>query len=67
MKAGNKVLGLAIGQKSIQIAEIVTKGEQHVVSHCAEFIFPDGLAMSQPDKLGQATAFLLAGAPYHDA
>ena len=54
MKVGNKILGLAIGQKSILVAEVVAKGDRHAVSHCAEFVFPEGLSLSVPDKLGQA-------------
>jgi len=54
VKVGNKILGLAIGQTSILVAEVVAKGERHAVSHCAEFVFPEGLSLSAPDKLGQA-------------
>lgn len=54
MKVGNKIIGLAIGQKSILIAEVAARGEHHVVHRVAEFVFPEGLSMSTPDKTGAA-------------
>ncbi len=61
MKVGSKVLGLAVGQKSILVAEVALKGEQHVVTHCGEFVFPEGLSLSTPEKLGQAFRDFLRG------
>jgi len=52
VKVGNKVLGLAMGQRSILIAEVSVRGQKHAVNRCAEFVFPEGLSMSTPDKLG---------------
>ncbi|HEY4328152.1 MAG TPA: pilus assembly protein PilM, partial [Phycisphaerae bacterium] len=52
MKVGNKILGMAVGQKSIHIAEVSSKGSSYAVSVCAEFVFPEGLSLSTPDKLG---------------
>ena len=54
MKVGNKILGLAVGPRSILVAEVAARGERHVVNRCAEFVFPEGLAMSAPDKMGAA-------------
>jgi len=54
VKVGSKILGLAVGQRSILVAEVATRGERHVVSRCAEFVFPEGMAMSDADKTGAA-------------
>ena len=54
MKVGNKVLGLAVGQKNILVAEVTSKGGRYAVSAAGEFVFPDGTALSSPEKLGAA-------------
>ena len=54
MKVGSKVLGIAVGQKSVLVAEVLQKEKRFVVTQCGEFIFPEGLALSQPEKLGAA-------------
>ena len=54
MSVGSKVLGLAVGQKSILVAEVQQKGERHLVSKYGEFVFPEGLSLGQPEKLGLA-------------
>ena len=56
MKPAKKILGLAIGQKSIQVAEVTTKGERPVVGNFGEFTFPEGVQLSVPGKLGEALA-----------
>lgn len=53
MKVGNKILGLAVGHRSIVIAEVATKGDHHVVNRCAEFVFSEGLTMSSPGRMGE--------------
>ena len=42
------VLGIAVGQKSLLLAEVVAKGDRYAVSHCAEFVFPEGQSLSTP-------------------
>lgn len=59
MKVGKKVLGLAIGQKSIQVAEVTMKGERPVVGNFGEFLFPEGVHLSAPEKMGTALAQFL--------
>jgi hypothetical protein len=54
VKVGSKILGLAVGQKSILVAEVATRGDRHVVSRCAEFVFPEGMTMSDAEKTGAA-------------
>ena len=59
MKVGKKVLGLAIGQKSILVAEVTVKGERPVVVNFGEFPFPEGVHLSAPQKMGEALAQFL--------
>ena len=54
MKVGNKVLGLAVGQKSILVAEVSTKGGRFAVNRVGEFTFPEGVSMGAPEKIGRA-------------
>ncbi|HVT82559.1 MAG TPA: pilus assembly protein PilM [Phycisphaerae bacterium] len=61
MSVGSKVLGLAVGQKSILVAEVQHKGDRHLVSKYGEFVFPEGISLSQPEKLGQAFRDFLRG------
>ena len=58
-RRSGKILGLAIGQKSILLAEVSGKANAWSVLHVAEFTFPEGLALEKPVELGQALrAFL---------
>jgi Tfp pilus assembly protein PilN len=59
VKLGSKVLGLAIGQKSILVAEVSSKGGKQSVTHFGEFVFPEGVSLGHPDKLGPALAQFL--------
>jgi Tfp pilus assembly PilM family ATPase len=54
VKVGNKVLGLAVGQKSILVAEVSSKGGRFAVTRVGEFTFPDGIPLSNPEALGGA-------------
>jgi hypothetical protein len=54
VKAVTKILGLAVGQRSFLIAEVTHKGGRHAVTHVGEFVFPEGTALSAPERLGQA-------------
>ena len=55
----NKILGLAIGQKSILLAEVASKSGKPAILHFAEFAFPEGLSLNTPEKLGDALAQFL--------
>ena len=60
MKVGNKVLGCAIGQRSILLAEVAQRGGKPAVQHYAEFVFPEGLSLATDAvKLGEAMAQFL--------
>lgn len=61
MKTGSKILGLAIGQKSILLAEVAPRGGKHAVQHFAEFVFPEGLSLATPEKLGEALGAFIKG------
>jgi len=54
-----KILGLAIGQKSILIAEIGGKAGAWAVHHLAEFTYPEGLDLEKPAELGAALRVFL--------
>ncbi len=49
----NKVLGLAIGEKSLLAAEI-TAGERPEVKRLAELVYPEGVSAQTPGELGTA-------------
>ena len=49
----NKVLGLAIGDKSLLAAEVAA-GERPDVRRLAEFVYPEGLSPANPEALGKA-------------
>jgi hypothetical protein len=53
-RRSGKILGLAIGQKSILLAEVGGKADAWSVAHVAEFPYPEGLALEKPVELGQA-------------
>ncbi|HUO07384.1 MAG TPA: pilus assembly protein PilM [Phycisphaerae bacterium] len=60
MKRRNgKILGLAIGQKSILIAEVGGKAGAWSVHHVAEFHYPENADLEKPVELGQALRALL--------
>ncbi len=53
-RRSGKILGLAIGQKNILLAEVGGKANAWSVLHVAEFTFPEGLTLEKPVELGQA-------------
>jgi hypothetical protein len=59
VKVAKKVLGLAIGQKSILVAEVTMRGDRPVVGNVGEFVFPEGVLLSAPAKMGEALAQFL--------
>jgi hypothetical protein len=55
MKPSGKAVGLAIGQKSILIAEVQAKGAgQRAVQQTTEFVYPEGISLATPAELGKA-------------
>jgi hypothetical protein len=48
-----KVLGLAIGDRSLLAAEVVA-GEPPVLKQLAEFVYPQGMSLDEPATLGAA-------------
>ena len=58
-RRSGKILGLAIGQKSILIAEVGGKAGAWSINHVAEFTIPENAPLEKPVELGQALrAFL---------
>ena len=70
------MLGLAVGEKSILVAEVIStpprdaeahaaaggadaEGGSFEATHLAEFVFPQGLTLQQPEALGLALADFL--------
>ena len=53
-----KVLGLALGEKSLMVAE-VQSGDQAGVSQIAVMNYPEGVTVQQPELLGKALADFL--------
>ena len=49
----NKVLGLAIGDRSIVAAEVRSSGGQPEVAHVAEYTYPEGASLQQPEAVGK--------------
>lgn len=50
----NKFLGLAIGERSILAAEVSLVEDRNQVTHAAEFVYPEGTGLQQPEALGAA-------------
>ena len=61
MKASryNKVLGLAIGERSIQVAEVNVAADKPEARHLAEFEYPAGAGLTEPTVLGERLAEFL--------
>jgi hypothetical protein len=49
-----KIIGLAIGPRSILLAEVGSKGSARAVESLKEFAYPPGLSLSTPAELGRA-------------
>jgi hypothetical protein len=54
MKSRNKAVGLAIGERSILVAEVSATGDKPELVHVSEFVYPDGVNLQQPEVLGKA-------------
>jgi hypothetical protein len=57
-KPQKKVLGIAIGERSLLAAEIVVD-DRPEVRRLAELIYPEGISLSQPAELGKLLAHFL--------
>src|ERR1700722_13927137 len=55
----NKVIGLAIGERSLLAAEL-TAGDKPAARQLAEFVYPDGVSTQNPDALGKALGEFLS-------
>lgn len=60
MKASRniKVIGLALGERSLLLAELVG-GERVIVRHLGEFVYPADIGLSQSEQLGAALGAFL--------
>jgi hypothetical protein len=54
-----KVIGLALGERSLLAAEVLA-GDRPAISNTAEFVYPDGIGINQPTELGALLAAFLA-------
>jgi len=58
-KPQKKVLGIAIGERSLLAAEIIAADDRPQVKRLAELIYPEGITFSQPAELGKLLAHFL--------
>jgi hypothetical protein len=54
-----KVLGLAMGERSLMAAEVVAAEGRPQVKRLAELLYPEGISISQPAELAKALAHFL--------
>ncbi len=54
MLRARKVLGLALGERSILAAELRIAGSLCELKHAAEFDFPEGVSLQDPGSVGKA-------------
>jgi hypothetical protein len=50
----SKMLGIAIGEKSMQLAEVAATGGTYSVLHIGQFTYPAGKTLSEPEAIGAA-------------
>ena len=55
----SKLLGIAMGPRSLSVAEIAAHGSDIKVVRAAEFVYPEGLSPDNPVPLGQALGAFL--------
>ena len=56
---GNKILGLAVGERSILVAEVSAADGRRKVSRAGEFVYATGVTLLNPEALGTALAAYL--------
>jgi Tfp pilus assembly protein PilN len=54
-----KVIGLAVGERSLMAAEIIVTGDQQLVSAVGELVYPQGVSISSTDELAKVLAVFL--------
>jgi hypothetical protein len=54
-----KVLGIAMGERSLLAAEVVAGADRPQVARLAEMVYPDGISLFQPTELAKAVAHFL--------
>ncbi len=54
-----KVLGIAMGERSLLAAEVVASDDRPQVVRLAEMIYPEGISLFQPAELAKAVAHFL--------
>lgn len=55
----NKMLGVAVGDKSMLVAEVTAAGGAYQVTHVGQFVYGAGKSFAEPVGLGQAFAQFL--------
>jgi hypothetical protein len=55
----NKMLGLALGERSLVAAEVFFARGRAELSRGGEFVYPEGVTLQQPEALGKALAQFL--------
>lgn len=54
-----KVLGLALGERSLLAAEVIVAGEQPTVTAVGELVYPEGASVTSPEGLARPLADFL--------
>lgn len=54
-----KVLGLALGERSLLAAEVIVAGEQPAVTAVGELVYPEGASVTAPEALARLLADFL--------
>jgi Tfp pilus assembly protein PilN len=54
-----KVLGIALGERSLMAAEVVAAGEQPQVTAVGELVYPEGVSVTSTEELAKLLAGLL--------
>src|ERR1700722_6406040 len=53
------LLGICIGERALRVAQVTLGGSAGPVARTAEFPYPPGVGLAQPDELGKALAYFL--------
>jgi Tfp pilus assembly protein PilN len=54
-----KVLGLALGERSLLAAEVIVAGDQPTVTAVGELVYPEGVSVATPEELAKALSQFL--------
>ncbi len=58
-KPQKKVLGIAIGERSLLAADLVATADRPQVRRLVELVYPEGISLSQPAEIGKLLGHLL--------